>query len=44
MRSAASKAELEWMQANPDKATKIYKSGTREFGGEANKAVLLKVR
>ena len=28
-----SKAELNWMQANPNKATKIYKSGTREFGG-----------
>ena len=28
IRSAASKAELKWMQENPDKATKIYKSGT----------------
>lgn len=34
MRSAASKAELKWMQENPDKATKVYKSGTREFGGD----------
>lgn len=33
MRSAASKAALKWMQENPDKATKVYKSGTREFGG-----------
>lgn len=44
MRSAASKAELKWMQENPDKATKVYKSGTREFGGEANKLALQKVR
>lgn len=44
MRSAASKAELEWMQANPDKATKIYKSGAKEFGGEANKQAIQKVR
>ena len=39
-----SKAELNWMQANPNKATKIYKSGTREFGGQANKEALQKVR
>lgn len=32
------------MLKNADKATKVYKSGTREFGGEANKAALLKVR
>ena len=44
MRSAASKAELKWMQENPDKATKVYKSGTREFGGDENKLALLKVR
>lgn len=44
MRSAASKAELRWMQENPDKATKVYKSGTREFGGDENKLALLKVR
>ena len=44
MRSAASKAELKWMQENPDKATKIYKSGTREFGGDENKLALLKAR
>ena len=44
MRSAASKAALKWMQENPDKATKIYKSGTREFGGDENKLALLKVR
>lgn len=35
-----SKAELNWMQANPNKATKIYKSGTRKFGGQANKEAL----
>lgn len=39
-----SKAELNWMQANPNKATKIYKSGTREFGGQANKEALQKAR
>ena len=33
MRSAASKAQLKWMQENSDKATKVYKSGAREFGG-----------
>ena len=44
MRSAASKAELKWMQENSDKATKVYKSGTREFGGDENKLALLKVR
>lgn len=44
MRSAASKAELRWIQENPDKATKVYKSGTREFGGDENKLALLKVR
>lgn len=44
MRSAASKAELEWMKNNSDKATKVYKSGTREFGGDANKLALLKIR
>lgn len=44
MRSAASKAELKWMQENPDKATKVYKSGTREFGGDENKLALLKAR
>ncbi len=44
MRSAASKAELEWMKNNADKATKVYKSGTMEFGGDANKLALLKVR
>lgn len=43
-RSAASKAELNWMQENADKATKVYKSGAREFGGEANKLALQKVR
>lgn len=43
-RSAASKAELNWMQQNADKATKVYKSGAREFGGEANKIALQKVR
>lgn len=44
MRSAASKAELKWMQENSDKATKVYKSGTREFGGDENKLALLKAR
>lgn len=44
MRSAASKAELEWMNQNADKATKVYKSGTREFGGDENKLALLKAR
>lgn len=44
MRSAASKAELEWMQANPERATKVYKSGAREFGGDENQLALLKVR
>ena len=44
MRSAASKAELKWMQENSDKATKVYKSGSREFGGDENKLALLKVR
>lgn len=44
LRSQMSKAELNWMQANPNKATKIYKSGTREFGGQANKEALQKVR
>lgn len=44
MRSAASKAELEWMQENADKATKVYKSGTKEFGGDANRLALLKAR
>lgn len=44
MRSAASKAELKWMQKNSDKATKVYKSGTREFGGDENKLALLKAR
>ena len=44
MRSAASKAELEWMKNNADKATKVYKSGAIEFGGDANKLALLKVR
>ena len=44
MRSAASQAELKWMQENADKATKVYKSGTREFGGDANKLALLKAR
>ena len=44
MRSAASKAQLKWMQENSDKATKVYKSGTREFGGDENKLALLKVR
>lgn len=39
-----SKAELNWMQANPNKATKIYKSGTREFGGLENKLALQKAR
>ena len=40
MRSAASKAELAWMKNNPDKATKVYKSGAMEFGGEANKLAI----
>ena len=44
MRSAASKAELEWMQNNADKATKVYKSGAMEFGGDANRLALLKAR
>jgi len=44
MRSAASKAELEWMKNNSDKATKVYKSGAMEFGGDANKLALLKAR
>ena len=44
MRSAASKAELEWMKNNSDKATKVYKSGAREFGGDENKLALLKAR
>lgn len=44
MRSAASKAELKWMLENPDKASKVYKSGTREFGGDANRLALQKVR
>lgn len=44
MRSAASKAELKWMQENSDKATKVYKSGAREFGGDANRLTLQKVR
>lgn len=39
--SAGAKAELAWMQAHPDKATKVYaKTGTREFGGAENKAAL----
>ena len=44
MRSAASKAELEWMKNNSNKATKVYKSGAMEFGGDANKLALLKAR
>ena len=44
MRSAASKAQLKWMQENSDKATKVYKSGAREFGGDANRLTLQKVR
>ena len=44
MRSAASQAELKWMQENADKATKVYKSGTKEFGGDANRLALLKAR
>lgn len=44
MRSAASKAQLKWMQENSDKATKVYKSSAREFGGDENKLALLKVR
>lgn len=44
MRSAASKAELEWMNQNADKATKVYKSGVREFGGAENRAALQKVK
>ena len=44
MRSAASKAELEWMKNNAGKATKVYKSGAMEFGGDANKLALLKAR
>lgn len=44
MRSAASKAELAWMKNNADKATKVYKSGAMEFGGDANKLALLKAR
>ena len=44
LRSQMSKAELNWMQANPNKATKNYKSGTREFGGQANKEALQKAR
>ena len=44
MRSAASKAGLEWMKNNSDKATKVYKSGAREFGGDENKLALLKAR
>lgn len=44
MRSAASKAELAWMKDNADKATKAYKSGVMEFGGDANKLALLKAR
>lgn len=44
MRSAASKAELEWMNQNADKATKVYKSGAREFGGDENRLALLKAR
>lgn len=44
MRSAASQAELKWMLENADKATKVYKSGAREFGGIENKINLLKAR
>lgn len=44
MRSATSKAELEWMKNNADKATKVYKSGAIEFGGDENKLALLKAR
>lgn len=44
LRSQMSKAELNWMLANPDKATKIYKSGSREFGGLENKLALQKAR
>lgn len=44
MRSAASKAELAWMKNNTDKATKVYKSGAMEFGGDANRLALQKVR
>lgn len=44
MRSAASQAELKWMQENANKATKVYKSGAREFGGDENKLALLKAR
>lgn len=44
LRSQMSKAELNWMQAHPEAATTIYKSGTREFGGQANKEALQKAR
>ena len=44
LRSQISKAELNWMQAHPEAATAIYKSGAREFGGQANKEALQKVR
>lgn len=44
LRSQMSKAELNWMQAHPEAATKIYKSGVREFGGQANKEALQKAR
>ena len=44
MRSAASQAELKWMQENADKATKVYNNGSREFGGDENKLALLKAR
>ena len=32
------------MKNNSDKATKVYKSGAREFGGDENKLALLKAR
>lgn len=43
IRSQASKARLNWMNQNEDKATKVYKSGAKEFGGEANRTALQQV-
>lgn len=43
IRSQASKARMNWMEQNADKATKIYKSGAVEFGGEANRNALQQI-
>ena len=41
---AASNAELQWMLNNADKASKVLKSGSKEFGGATNKLSLQKAR